>query len=146
MRTPLLVVTGVDPTALDTAMLSLSWDLPRAVAVRHRIDADTQVLTRVVSDASGVLEHVEVPLEHACVSCALREDVLPTLERLARDGRWRTVVACLPTGAEADQLAHVLARDTRLARHLRLAGLVAALPGAELRRTLLGDDLLCEHG
>ena len=103
MRTPLLVVTGVDPVAMDATLMSLSWDLPDAVVVRHRIDPHSQVLTRTVSDASGVLEQEHVQLEHACVGCALREDILPTLERLGRDGRWRTIVSGLPTSTEAGE-------------------------------------------
>ena len=87
MRTPVVVVTGVEGDVMDKAMITLSWDLPRAVAVRHRIDPHSQVLTRTVSDPDGVLEVEHIPLEHACVSCALREDVVPTLERLARDDR-----------------------------------------------------------
>jgi G3E family GTPase len=146
MRTPLVVVTGVDPNAMDRAMVSLSWDLPRAVAVRHRIDPVSQILTRVVSDTSGVLDREEIPLEHACVTCALREDILPTLERLGREDRWSTIVSCLPTGTEADQLGTVLARDTRLARHLRLSGVVTAVGTNRLVEDLMGDDLLREHG
>ena len=36
-----------------------------------------------MESAAGVLEQAEVTLEHGCVSCTLREDVLPTLLRLA---------------------------------------------------------------
>jgi G3E family GTPase len=145
MRTPLLVVTGVDPVAMDATMLSLSWDLPTAVAVRHVIDPHSQVLTRTVSDATGVLEREQVQLEHACVSCALREDILPTLERLARDGRWSSIVSGLPIGTEAGQLAHVLGIDSRLARHLRLAAVLAAVGTRDVARDLLSDDLLRER-
>lgn len=146
MRTPLVVVTGVDPSAIDRAMLSLSWDLPRAVAVRHVIDPDSQVLTRTVSHSGGVLEHEEIPLEHACVSCALREDIVPTLDRLARDPRWSSIVAALPTATEATQLANQLATDSRLARHLRLTGIVATLATERLVHDLLSDDALHERG
>lgn len=146
MRTAAVVVTGVDPHAIDRTMLGLSWDLPQAVTVRHRIDPASQVLTRVVSDATGVLEHAEVELEHACVPCALREDVLPTLQRLAQAGRWTTVVAGLPTGTEATPVARALARDSSLARHLRLSGVVAATSTERLTDDLLGDDLLRERG
>ena len=145
MRTPLVVVTGVDPVAVDATMLALSWDLPRAVAVRHRIDPHSQVLTRTASDATGIVEHAEIQLEHACVSCALREDILPTLERLARDPRWSTVVSGLPIGTEAGQLVHALGSDTRLARHVRLAALLAAVGTQDVARDLLGDDLLRER-
>ena len=33
-----LRVTGVDPVAMDSTLMSLSWDSPRRVSVRHRID------------------------------------------------------------------------------------------------------------
>ena len=72
-----MVVTGVQPSAIDSAMMGLGWDLPDAVSVRHTIDPVAQVLTRVVSDATGPVERAHIPLEHACISCALREDVLP---------------------------------------------------------------------
>jgi G3E family GTPase len=146
VRTPVIAVTGVDPDAMATVMVGLLWDLAGAVTVQHRIDPERQVLTRVVSDMTGELDREEITLEHACVSCALREDVIPTLERLARDGRWRTVVACLPVGAEAAQVGHVVAADTRLARHLRLSSVVAALDGGSVVEDLLGDDLLRERG
>ncbi|WP_193611734.1 GTP-binding protein [Nocardioides lijunqiniae] len=146
MRTPLVVVTGVHPVAMDTTMLSLVWDLPRAVSVRHRIDPVSQVLTRTVSDLDGVVEREEIQLEHACVSCALREDIVPTLERLARDERWSTIVAGLPTATEAGRLAHILASDSRLVRHLTLRGVVAAVAAGDVVRDLLSDDLLRERG
>ncbi len=146
MRTGLVVVTGVDPTAIDATLVALAWDLPRAVTVRHRIDPHEQLLTRVVSDATGALEREVVHLEHACVTCALREDVLPTIARLARDTRWDTVVSALPTGFEADHLCAVLARDDRLARWVRLAGVVATLAADGVEDVLLGDDLLAERG
>lgn len=146
MRVPLVVVTGVDREAMDAAMVGLAWDLPEAVSVRHHIDPESQVLTRVVSDVTGVLEQVEMTLEHACVTCALREDVVPTLERLARTGRWRTVVCCLPSAAEADQLVAMVAHERRLARALSLSSVVAALSGDHAVGDLLGDELLADHG
>ncbi|MFT4083982.1 MAG: GTP-binding protein [Nocardioides sp.] len=146
MRTPIVLVTGVDPDAMASVLVGLAWDLPRAVSVRHVIDPDEQTLTRVVSDADGVLDKEVIPLEHACTGCALREDIVPTIERLARDGRWNTVIACLPLGAEAVQVDHVVAGDSRLQRHLRIAAVVTALDGANIVDDLLGDDLLRERG
>ena len=37
MRTKLVVVTGVAPLAMDSTLMTLAWDLPQAVSVRHRI-------------------------------------------------------------------------------------------------------------
>jgi G3E family GTPase len=146
MRTPVVLVTGVDPTAMSAVTVGLQWDLPNAVAVQHRIDPERQVLHRIVSDVTGVLDREEITLEHACVTCAIREDVIPTIERCARDGRWKTVIAHLPVGAEGDQVCAVVNWDTRLARHIRVAGVVAALDGSTLVADLLGDALLRERG
>ncbi len=146
MRTPVVLVTGVDPDAMAATTVALQFDLPQAVAVQHHIDPDRSVLTRVVSDLDGVVEHESIDLAHACVTCAIREDVLPTLERLAADGRWSTVLAHLPVGAEAAQVCHVLAVDTVLARRLRVSAVVAAVDGPRVEDDLLGDDLLAERG
>ncbi len=146
MQTPVVLVTGVDPEAMATTMVGLQFGLPGAVAVHHHIDVERQVLTRTVSDLTGVLEKHEIELEHACVSCAIREDILPTLERLARAGRWQSIVAHLPVGGEAGQVCWVLARETRVARLLRVSAVVAALGARHPVRDLLGDDLLAERG
>jgi G3E family GTPase len=146
MRTPIVLVTGVDPTAMATTVVGLQFGLPGAVAVHHHIDVERQVLTRTVSDLGGVLEEHETDLEHACVSCAIREDILPTLERLARAGRWQSILAHLPVGAEAAQVCSVLARDTRLARCLRVSAVVTAMGTEHPIGDLLGDDLLADRG
>ncbi len=142
----MVLLTGVDAEALAMAMVGLQFDLPGAVAVRHRIDVERGVLRRVVSDVTGVVEEAERDLEHACVSCALREDVLPTLERVARSGRWTTIISHLPVGAQADQVCAVLAQDTRLARHLRVSAVISVVDGGRVLDDLLGEDLLAERG
>lgn len=146
MRTPLVVVTGVDPVAMDSTLMSLALDLPRAVSVRHLIDPESQILTRTVSDATGILEREQIQLEHACVGCALREDIFPTLERLARAGQWSAILSGLPTGTEGRQLGRTLSTDSQLARHLKLCGFVAAIGSGDVVRDLLSDDLLRERG
>lgn len=144
MRTPVVLITGVDPAPIASVAIGLQWDLPNAVAIHHAIDPHRQVLTRTVSDVSGVLEREEIELEHACVTCAIREDIVPTIERCARDGRWKTVIAHLPVGAEAEQVCTVVHHDTRMARHFRIASTVCALDGSSLVEDLLGDTLLRE--
>lgn len=146
MRVPVVLLGGVDPDAMAATMVGLQFDLPNAVACRHAIDVERGVLTRTVSDLTGVVETHETLLEHACVSCAIREDILPTLERLARDGRWESIVAHLPVGAEAAHLCAALTWDTRLARFLRVSAVVAAVGSRHPVRDLLGDDLLAERG
>ena len=98
-KVPVILVSGVAESAMLSATISLQFGLPDAVMVRHIIDPERQLLTRVVSDLSGVIENEEINLAHACVACAIREDIVPTLERLAAQGRWGSIVACLPVAA-----------------------------------------------
>ncbi len=145
-RVPVLLVSGVDETAMSSASLSLQFGLPDAVSVRHTIDVERQILTRSVTDINGVVEWEEIGLAHACVSCAIREDIVPTLERLAEQGRWTSIVACLPVAAEAVQVCRVLAWAPRNAPHVRIAAVVTALDGASIAQDLLCGDLLDERG
>lgn len=146
MRVPVVVVAGLDRVAMEATMVSLMWDLPGAVAVSHAIDPHTQVLTRVVSDANGIVEREEIALDHGCVSCALREDILPTIVRLARQSRWSAIVQALPAGAEPDHVARGLTRDPEVARHARLASVVAALGPETTVVDFLGPEHLYDRG
>ncbi|WP_110208865.1 GTP-binding protein [Nocardioides daejeonensis] len=145
-RLPVVLVSGVQEAALLAAAGSVQLGLDGCVSVRHAIDAERQVLTRWVSDVTGVIEHQEIDLAHACVSCAIREDIIPTLERVAASGRWSHIVACLPIGAEAVQVCRVLAWAPGDAPHVSIAAVVAALDGTTVADDLLGDDLLDERG
>lgn len=143
--TPLVLLTGIDATALEHAMIALQWDAPHAVNVRHSIDVERQVLTRMVSDMTGVVEHVHIDLDHACVGCALREDIVPTLERLADDGRWGSVIVHLPIAAGAEQVCAIVSHDQALSAKLRIASVLVVVNGPTSRDDLLGDDLLRER-
>lgn len=145
-RVPAILVSGVQEGAVLSAGLSLQFGLPDSVSVRHTIDTERQVLTRVVSDVTGILEREEIDLEHACVTCAIREDIVPTLERLAAQGTWAAVIACLPIAAEAQQVARVLTWAPRQAPHVMVAATLTALDGESVVDDLLGDDLLDERG
>lgn len=149
--TPLVVLATVDPVVRDATVFGLVTDHPRLVVLQHDIldDEDGGRIRRVVVSADGVLEDVEVPLEHACLSCAVREDAVPHLARLARDPRWDAVALALPVGAESLPVSRALAWSTRRGgalRDVRVANVVAALDLDAFEDDLLGDDLLAERG
>ncbi len=143
-RAPVVVVTGIAEAPMAAATIALQWDLPQAVVVQHRIDVAEQRLHRIVSDVTGTLDHTVIELQHACVPCAIREDVVPILRQLTEDGRWDVVIAHLPVGAQATQVCRVSAHEGRAG--VPIANVVAALEGETLVEDLLGDDLLCERG
>jgi G3E family GTPase len=148
---PLVVLATVDPLLRDAVAFGVVMDRPRTVVLRHDIvdGPEGGGIRRVVADAGGVIEDVLVPLEHACLSCSVREDAVPTLERLARDPRWDAVVLALPVSAESLPVTRALGWATRRGgglRSLRLSRVVAALDLATFADDLLGDDLLDERG
>lgn len=145
MTTPLYLVTGLHPESMAAATLGLQFDLPEAVVVRHELDAPGGVLQRTVSDLTGVLEREVVPLDHACTSCAVREDVIPTLERLGQLDRWQAIVVHLPVAADGLSVCRVLGWDRRAAPSVRVAGIVAAVDGTTVLSDLLEDDLVAER-
>lgn len=144
---PVSVLAGTDPVLRDSAIFGLLMDAPGVVAVRH--DIHTDHLRRVVLDATGVLEDVIVPLEHACLSCAVREDAVPTIARLARDGGWTQVLLALPVSAEPLPAARALAAESApggALEHTRVATSLAVLDLDTLQQDLLGDDTLVDRG
>ena len=143
---PVLLVAGVSAEPMIAATIALQWDLPSVVVVQHSIDPAREALVRTVSDVSGIVEREEIDLEHACTSCALREDVVPTLERLAASGRWEALIAQLPVTAEPMQVCRVIESYPAAAPHVRIGAVVVALDGESLTDDLVGDDLIVERG
>ena len=144
---PVSVLATTDPVLRDSALFGLLMDAPGVVAVRHDIYEDH--LRRVVQDAGGVVEDVLVPLEHACLSCAVREDAVPTIARLARDGRWAHVLLALPVSAEPLPAARALAAETMPGgdlAHTRIATSFTVVDVDTLQQDLFGDDTLVERG
>jgi len=143
---PVFLVAGVAEAPMSAAALGLQCDLPGAVLLRHDIDVEERTLTRTIADLTGVLERETINLEHLCASCAIREDIVPTLERLAALDRWEAVVTHLPLAADPTQVCRVVEPDHGRSRGFRVAGVVVALEGESVRADLVRDDLLVERG
>lgn len=99
-----------------------------------------------MSDFGGVVEDVVVPLEHACLGCAQREDLLPTVAAIAATGRWSALVLALPVGADPTPVLAALCTQDDLRDAVAVRGVVAAVEAAGLVEDLLGDALLSERG
>lgn len=149
----LTVLVAVDPVLRDAASAALTLGSLDVAVIRHDLDADADAdghtLRRVVIDASGVVEDVTVELEHACASCSVREDAIPTLARLAASGRWTSLILALPVSAEPLPASRALAPHTQRGEALdalRLTATVAVVDLDTLEDDLLGDDLVDERG
>ena len=150
-RLPVTVVASVDAVLRESATAGALCDVPGVVALRYDLGPGrADGLRRTVLDADGVVEDVLVPLEHACLGCALREDVLPTVAAIAASGRWEHALLALPVAAEPAAAVHALeggevdGRD--VADLVRVHGVLAVVDPAALEAGLFGDDLLVERG
>ncbi len=151
---PVVTVASVDVVLRASAVAGLLCDVPGAYVVQHDVgpvgpgarpdeDADGGTrLRRTVHARSGVVEQTDVDLGHGCLSCALREDVLPTLRRLAEDLPPLLVLA-LPVAAEPLPVVRALQHE---GGRLRAGGVVTVVDADSLVDDLLGADTLAERG
>ncbi|WP_109509602.1 GTP-binding protein [Nocardioides speluncae] len=151
-RLPLVVLCGSNRESQAVAAMSLALELPQPVVVRHEIELEVGFIRRVVSDGTGVVEDVRVPVEHACLTCALRYEIVPTMVRLAEEagGRWSSAVLDLPDSAEVvpvvRALRHMVVRGRPAGRYVDVRSVLAAVTGETLVGDVFGDDLVRERG
>ncbi|GIJ76488.1 GTP-binding protein [Micromonospora phaseoli] len=100
------MLSGFWPAATYAVARALLAADPALLLVRHDLaELRNGAVHRVVRDGAGVLEDERVCLAHGCVSCTLREDVLPTLARLVRTQPGRDIVLMLPEVVEPEAVA-----------------------------------------
>lgn len=103
------IVGGLHSDARKQAVERLLTTVPGSVALHH--DLATAVhgtVVRTVRDATGVLSTGEAPLVNDCACCALREDLVPELERLADAGLTRLAIVELWDSVEPKAMAEVI--------------------------------------
>lgn len=144
MSVPVVTVTSVDPVLRESAAAGILCDVPDAVVVRHDLLDDPGRLRRVVYDRSGVIEDVVLLLEHVCLSCALREDIVPSLAGIAAAREPGAIVLALPVTAEPLPVVRALG-DPSL-DGMASAGVLCVFDEGTAEWDLLGDDLLAERG
>ncbi|MEZ0492058.1 GTP-binding protein [Kineococcus sp. TBRC 1896] len=143
-RLQVTIVTSVHPLPRDLTTAAVVCDVPDAVVLRYDLGAEG--LRRVVSDFGGLVEDVRVPLEHACLGCAQREEIVPTVAAIAANERWSTLVLALPVGGDPTPVVAALTAAPELQDVAVLRGVVAAVDAGQLVDDLLGEDLLSERG
>ncbi|MFD9908349.1 CobW family GTP-binding protein [Streptomyces sp. NPDC059063] len=136
-----VVVAGLHAEARAAAVARLLAGVPGSVALHHDLSTAARgTVVRTVRDATGVLSTGEAPLVNDCACCALREDLVPELERLAAAGLTRLAVVELWDSVEPKAMAEVIVGHG--SRALRLSGVLTAVdPSLLLPYLANGDDL-----
>ncbi|QSB13211.1 GTP-binding protein [Natronosporangium hydrolyticum] len=106
LRPAVTVLSGFSADAAAAVATALLAHDQRLLLVSHDISqVCAGTVRRTVRDHAGVREDERVELVHGCLSCTLREDVLPTLVRLAREHPDRDQVLLLPSALEPEAVA-----------------------------------------
>ncbi|MEU9338425.1 GTP-binding protein [Streptomyces sp. NPDC048290] len=137
-----VIVGGLHADARRATVARLLADVPGSVVLHHDLStAPAGTVVRTVSDATGVLATGETPLVNDCACCALREDLVPELARLARGGTTPLAIVELWDSVEPKAMAEVIASGG-----LRLTGVITAVDPALLLPYLGNGDDLAERG
>ncbi|MBC3993650.1 GTP-binding protein [Streptomyces sp. AC563] len=141
------IVAGLHADARRATVERLLRGVPGSVAVHHDLaTAGEGAVRRTVRDHREVLERGTAPMVNDCACCALRADLVPTLERLAAGGWFSLAVVELWDSVEPRSVAEaVAAASTRAAPDqpgLRLGGVLTAVdPALVVPYLSCGDDL-----
>ncbi|MFE7130721.1 CobW family GTP-binding protein [Streptomyces sp. NPDC057638] len=144
-RLSVVIVAGIHAEARTEVVDRLLRAVPGSVALHHDLDdAPGGTVLRVVRDASGTLSRDETPLVNDCACCALREDLVPELERLAAGGLTRLAVVELWDSVEPKTMAEVVAAHG--GTRLTLTNVITAVDPALVLPCLANGDDLAEAG
>jgi hypothetical protein len=146
---PVILLASTSAAERDSAILNAMLDLPGLVVLTHDMtgddDGDVEIRRRVTT-AAGLVTDQPVHLDHPCLGCLAREDLVPALADLLPHHPGAVLVA-LPLGADLLPATSTVAGrlDGALAGY-RLAGTVAVQSGHGLIGSLDdGDEDVLTH-
>ncbi|MFJ8000221.1 CobW family GTP-binding protein [Streptomyces sp. NPDC096310] len=134
------IVGGLHSDARKAAVQRLLETVPGSVALHHDLSTAARgTVVRTARDATGTLSHEEAPLVNDCACCALREDLVPELERLADAGPPRLAIVELWDSVEPRAMAELVAAH---GEGLVVSSVITAVdPALVLPYLGNGDDL-----
>jgi len=136
------IVAGLHTDARRATVTQLLHDVPGSVVLHHDLaTAAAGTVVRTIRDATGILSAGETPLVNDCACCALREDLVPELRRLAASGQVRLAVVELWDSVEPKAMAEVITSGG-----LTVTGVITAVDPALLLPYLGNGDDLAEAG
>ncbi|MEU9598213.1 GTP-binding protein [Streptomyces sp. NPDC048109] len=139
---PVVIVGGLHADARRAAVARLLADVPGSVVLHHDLATATAgTVVRTVRDATGILDAGEASLVNDCACCALREDLVPELVRLAEAGGTPLAVVELWDSVEPKAMAEVVT-----AGGFTVTGVITAVDPALVLPYLGNGDDLAEGG
>ncbi|MEU6057127.1 GTP-binding protein [Streptomyces sp. NPDC047097] len=137
------LVGGLNAEARTATVDRLLTAVPGSMALHHDLStaADQGTVRRTVRDAGGLRDSGETALVDDCACCALREDLVPELERLAEAGDTRLAVVELWDSVEPKAMTEVVA-----GAGLTIGAVITAVDPALVLPCLGNGDDLADAG
>lgn len=104
------VVSSLDVFCRQQVCAALAAEAPDAVVVFHDL-LDGGIVIRRTFKEGRRLEREESTLEHGCLSCTVRLDVVPTVDRLLEAGS--PIILGLPPGVSSSMAVQALLKGAR---------------------------------
>ncbi|MEC3980881.1 ribosome hibernation factor-recruiting GTPase MRF [Amycolatopsis sp. H20-H5] len=149
-RVPLVLVSGLAPGPNSTLADLLRQDGPGTAVVHHDLRQITSGVVRRRVQFGKRDQLTALELAHGCVSCTLREDLLPLLRRLAREPGVKRIIVRLDEAMEPEPvswaLQHVLVGDRTVSEDVDLRAVLTVLDCATWLADATGDETLAERG
>jgi G3E family GTPase len=138
----LLVVSSLDALCRQQACEALAAARPGSTVVLHDLLENGRVVRRIF-DGAGVIERGEATLEHGCLSCAVRLDLVPAIGRLLDQGHDDIIIG-LPPAVPAATAVSALTRGLR--HQVRVSSALLACAPDALEDHLWDAHTLFESG
>ncbi|MAT61697.1 MAG: hypothetical protein CMH41_08680 [Micrococcales bacterium] len=152
MTLPVTVVCGLNRAATSDAGRALLSPSSDSHLVTHCLDQiHIGLVSRTTVSGFGHIDAALIDLAHGCVSCTLREDVLPTLRDMAADPKVGHVILVLPESVEPigflESFLFYTAEDGRSAAELcHIEAVMAVLEPAALVTMMANHETLADRG
>ncbi len=135
------VVSSLDVFSRQAACAALASESPEAIVVFHDLLEGGEVVRRVFRE-DRLLEREVSTLEHGCLSCTVRLDVVPTVGRLLEAGS--RIIVGLPPAVASSAAVHALLRG--LGDSLAIDSVVLACAPDALEDQIWDRHTLFESG
>lgn len=148
-RTELILVSGLAEGAVAEVADQLLTE-PGTVVLHHDLSEVASGVVRRRFRQAGADYITVLELAHGCVSCTLREDVLPLIRELAGRPSVRRIVLHLDPVMEPEQVCwavlHVLVDGRSVADCVHVSGVITVLDVARWLNDAVSDEEIAERG
>jgi G3E family GTPase len=141
---PVTLLTGVDePFRAAVAGNLLAEAGPAGVLVEYDVSGlAAGSVVRIARTAGGVIDREVIRMSHPCVSCAMRDSLVPLLVSIAAVERYGVAIVSVPGAGDSQALAEEIARDAAL----RVDAVITVVDTDSVIDDLTGDQLIQDRG